>query len=142
MKKKKHVLSVESKFDFTLIGISSHEKDYFISWGINKKLVINLVKTAGLKFVHPKTKQESVFSMYEYVDKDQEMFYRLISNRSENTYFSEEFNTIDYFLHIRGDLSSKEIEVMMTNLREVKGIITAFIINPRKIKSGKRFIFD
>ena len=42
---KKHLLEIEYDYDFVLIGISSHEKDYRVCWALNNKLGLELVKT-------------------------------------------------------------------------------------------------
>ena len=41
MKKK---LSYKPEYNFTLIGVSSRENDFKISWAINKKLSFNLTR--------------------------------------------------------------------------------------------------
>jgi len=44
VKKKKHKLTFQLDFNFFLIGISSSENDYRLSWEMNKKLIISLRK--------------------------------------------------------------------------------------------------
>jgi hypothetical protein len=142
LKKKVHKLNVEPRFDFILIGISSHEKDYFVSWAINKHFVFNLVKLEDLRPARTKGAAPCSFSFYRFDDEDKSVTWRLISNRGPNGFFAEEFSNIDYFLHARGDITVSAAEEMIPVLRQIKGVMTAFVINPETIKSGKQFLFD
>ena len=40
----KYTLEEEYEYDFRLIGISCHEKDYRICWGLNNRLHLSLAK--------------------------------------------------------------------------------------------------
>jgi hypothetical protein len=141
-KKTVHKLNSVHSFDFVLIGISSHEKDYFISWSINKNCSFNLVKTSGMPLKHPKTGVQCLFSLYEYADEDRKTNWRLLSNRADNAFLVDEMSNIDYFLHGKGEISKLEVEELISSLKQTMGVITAFAIDPKKMKSGKRLILD
>ena len=39
-----HTLEIEDEYDFEIIGVSSHEKDYRLAWSLNKTLGWRLVR--------------------------------------------------------------------------------------------------
>ena len=41
----KHLLEEKYEFDFNLLGICCHEKDYRLCWAVNSTLRLNLSKT-------------------------------------------------------------------------------------------------
>ena len=69
MKKiKKHTITIETDYDYDMVGICSHHNDYRIVWGLNELFNIKLNKSEenfkvsngkGLISEHP---------FYEYID--------------------------------------------------------------------------
>lgn len=54
----KHFLENDFEFEFQLIGISCHEKDYRICWALNQALGVELTKTeTDLELVLKKRKK-------------------------------------------------------------------------------------
>jgi len=61
----KHTLKIEYDFDFVLIGISSHEKDYRICWALNNVLGLDLTKKNSLE-IKSKNKQHLLFFVVQF----------------------------------------------------------------------------
>src|SRR3954466_9882740 len=104
----KLVLNIEYDFDFTLIGISCHEKDYRLSWTINNKLGIDLSKEKDLEIDVKKHKEPMIHSFFAFEEEDQFKQFYLINNRGTKGLLVPEQKQADYFLMIKGTISADE----------------------------------
>ncbi|MCB0381697.1 MAG: IPExxxVDY family protein, partial [Flavobacteriales bacterium] len=60
----KIILSLEEDYDFALLGISCHTKDYRLCWELNKVLNFDLVRSTDLE-INKTTINKSSF--YEFI---------------------------------------------------------------------------
>ncbi len=130
MKKKSHKLIYEPDYSFLLIGISSHENDYHISWLINRKLGLSLRKVRNLQIFNKKLGENQEFSIYSFENDERSLLYNLISNRCDNGFLIEEIKNIDYLLQILGVVSEKDQEKIINTLKETEKINISFKIDP------------
>jgi hypothetical protein len=105
---------------FTVIGISSHENDYRLSWSINEHLALAFslgesIVTASGEFTC-------------FVHKDEEQTLTLISNHCVNSYQLNKYKNIDFILRIDAELNETEIAAWIQNLRKTPFVSTAFHI--------------
>jgi hypothetical protein len=140
MKKKKHKLTFQLDFNFFLLGISSSENDYRLSWEINKKLKISLRKSTDHVIKREEIKQ--AFSVYTFFDEEVYLQYFLIANMSENGYLVEELRNMDYFLQIHGDLTDKQQKQIISSVRNIKGITGVFNLDINTMKSKNKLIIE
>ncbi len=140
MKKKKHKLTFQLDFNFFLLGISSSENDYRLSWEINKKLKISLRKSTD--HVIKREEIEQAFSVYTFTDEEVYLQYFLIANKSENGYLVEELRNMDYFLQIHGDLTDKQQKQIISSVRNIKGITGVFNLDINTMKSKNKLIIE
>ncbi|MCK4701583.1 MAG: IPExxxVDY family protein [Bacteroidales bacterium] len=140
MKKKKHKLTFQLDFNFFLLGISSSENDYRLSWEINKKLKISLRKSTD--HVIKREEIEQAFSVYTFSDEEVYLQYFLIANKSENGYLIEELRNIDYFLQIHGDLTDKQQEQIISSVKNIKGVFGVFKLDINTMKSKNKLIIE
>lgn len=141
MKKKTHKLSVETELDSVLIGISSHENDYRISWTINKELNANFVKAENLKVNIKKYNIIQEFSLYIYENEESLNKFHLIANQCNNGFYIPELKNIDFFLQIFGEVSDEYKNELLKKLKNIDIVTGAFIIDPASLKSKKRLIY-
>jgi hypothetical protein len=162
----KHTLEIEYDYDFTLIGISSHEKDYRICWALNQKLGLRLAKQESLEIKDKKEQTPSFFSFFSFTDEDAFMEYSVIANFSEsksmvlteNTLFQNddssrsrhkgdnnllipEHKQMNYFFVLRGELDPEEVEELVREIREIDIVLTAIRIDVKGLKSKQNLIF-
>ncbi len=140
MKKKKHKLTFQLDFDFFLLGISSSENDYRLSWEMNKALEISLKK--GTDHITKKKEIEQVFLVYTFYDEEVFLQYSLIANKSEKGYLIEELRNIDYFLQIHGDLSDNQKQQIISSIKNIKGVSGIFKLDINTLKSKNRLIIE
>lgn len=135
----KMILLADFEYDFQLIGISSHAKDYRLSWELNKKFDINLVKEEEVVFSSKKSGIKE-FSMYFYQDDLEERDVRLIGNKSGGSFLVPEKKAADFFLMLY-DYNSLEINEMMREIRKINVVLTAFELDVNTLKSKENLLF-
>lgn len=136
----KYTLEIEYDYDFVLIGISSHEKDYRISWVINNKLGLNLIKTEALEIKDKKQDEPSHFSLFCFEQPDEFMEYFMIANRSEKGLLIPEQKQIDYFFIIRGEIEDEKVMEIIKQIKESNLVQTAFRVDVKALKSKQNLI--
>ena len=160
----KHTLKIEYDYDFVLIGISSHEKDYRICWALNNLLGLSLTKNESLEIRSKKQDTPSFFSLFSYENSEEFIEYTVISNLSENKLsLSKEHSLFDksakgsqstengiliaehkqmnYFFVIRGELENSEVDEIIRKIKEIDIVLTAVNIDVKELKSKKNLIF-
>lgn len=160
----KYTLKIEYDYDFALIGISSHEKDYRICWALNNLLGLDLTKTESLEIKSKKQDTPSFFSLFNYENSEEFMEYFVIANLSEKKQFASIDNTLfgkgvkesqstekgilipeqkhlNYFFVIRGEIAENDLDEMIQKIKELDLVLTAVSINVMELKSKKNLIF-
>lgn len=160
----KHTLKIEYDYDFVLIGISSHEKDYRLCWALNNVLELELTKTESLEIKSKKEDTPSFFSLFKYENEAEFKEYFVLSNLSENkhsvlkedTLFNKrskesssaekgilipEHRQMNYFFIIRGEITDREAEKFIKRINSIDMILTAVQIEPNELKSKANLIF-
>lgn len=137
----KILLEEEFDFDFKLLGISSHVKDYRLCWAVNKSLDLDLIKLEDEIIIGNKNNEnQSTFSIYYYLDEDSEIEFELISNRHEHGYLIPELKSADYFLKV-GEYYSQSMEDLISQLRKTNLINMAFEIDVDTLRSKQNLLY-
>ncbi len=135
----KVLLGLEDDYDFALIGISSHTRDYRLCWEINKLLKIDLVKGNDLEI--SKKNEITSCSFYEFIDEDNYLEYYLIANLGDNGYLVKEQNTVDFFLMMKGNISDNLIANIILKINTLSLVLTSFNFDPNQLKSKQNLLF-
>jgi hypothetical protein len=139
--KKIHTLKEKESYDFGLIGISSPENDYRITWILNNAFGFNLSRREDLEIYHKKLEGAQAFHQFEYHDEDTLLDYRLLSNKSEHGYLLEEMPNMDYLLQITGEWNEVVLNTLIGRIKLLEGIRLAVRIDPDLLKSKKKLLF-
>ena len=139
-KKDVHKLSLEPGQSLALLGISSHENDYRLSWSMNENLGYKLVKTDNYRSFHPRLNVYQDFSAYRYIEDEYSTSFRLIANRCENGFLLDELKNIDYLLLIEPNDPSFNVNELMAQVRLVPFISAVFAIDLNSLKNKKRLV--
>jgi len=148
-------LGYEYEHDYNLVGITSALEDYRLAYLLNKNLEILLARQANN--IDFKDKNCS-FKLFNYVCNITFSSWSLISNKhyfiSENieksnlfkeeskiSYLINEKKEVDYFLKINGDFNSSSLRLILNNIKNIKGLIAAYTIDPHLLKSKDYLIF-
>ena len=138
-KKDVHKLSSETDQTLLLLGISSHENDYRLSWGINESLGFKLVKSENLVSFNQRLKENQEFSTYSFSDGEGAVF-RLVANRCDNGFLLDELKNIDFLLLIEPGEAICDTKELMANVRSVPFISAVFSIDINALKNKKRLL--
>ena len=133
-------ISEEDKFDFALIGIICHHRDYRICMSLNNKLEINLSKQDEYVVFNNKRMEDQSFSFYEYVNEEEDR-YNLISNKSLKGFLLPEQNQIDYLFLIRYVRMEVDVTEILKQLKQIPIILGAYKLDTSKLKSRENLVF-
>ncbi len=135
----KLTFSLENEYDFELIGISCHSKDYRICWSLNNALKTNFKRIEDYEI---QKKNEIInFPFFEYIDEDNNIEYFVIANKSSEGYLVSEKQSIDYFLVLKGSVSDKLVENLAKKVKEIDVVILAHRIDVNELKSKQNLLF-
>ena len=133
-------ISEEVKFDFALLGIICHHRDYRLCMSLNNKLEINLSKQDEYVIFNNKRMEDQSFSFYEYVNEEEDR-YNLISNKSVKGFLLPEQNQMDYLFlirYVRMEIDETEI---LIKLKQIPIILGAYKLDTSKLKSRENLVF-
>jgi len=139
-KKDVHKLSPETGIAPILLGISSHENDYRLSWALNENLGFRFTKTENHKSFNQRLSETQEFSTYSFTDDENSNTYRLISNRCDNGFLLDELKNIDFLLLIEPGEAICDTKELMANVRSVPFISAVFSIDINALKNKKRLL--
>jgi hypothetical protein len=137
----KFQLQVDYDFDFRLIGISCHARDYRLCWALNNHLEIQLEKvhrenaSSGLK-----KNGIAIESIYSYYDEENHSAYQLLYNKHNNNLLLPEQKLADFLLII-DQLNDEHFENILKKIKEIDLVNTAFVIDVNTLKSKENLIF-
>lgn len=135
----KFSLDLEEDFDFFMLGIYSHIKDYRLCWEINKEMGIELEKEQNLEVMSNGELKSYTFNVFE--NRQEPNDYYLISNKSEKGFLIPEEKKCDYFLIVKGNLSEDEEQSIVKKLNNCKNVLTSYPIEASELKSKNNLIF-
>ena len=133
-------ISEEDKFDFALIGIICHHRDYRLCMSLNNKLEINLSKQEEYVVFNNKRMEDQAFSFYEYVNEEDDR-YNLISNKSLKGFLLPEQNQIDYLFLIRYVRMEVDATEILKQIKQIPIILGAYKLDTSKLKSRENLVF-
>ena len=137
-KKNVHKLSDNLHQSLILLGISSHENDYRLSWAFNEFLQLHFVKGENHKLHNPKTNETLEFS--KFCALGGETNYRLISNRCPNGFLLDEFKNIDFILLVYLQDEDFSVSEFISKAKTIPLIAAIFQIDPQKIKGKNKLL--
>ena len=146
------------EIDYALIGIHCSIEDYRLAYLLNQHLGLGLRRKAqDIEYVDAYT-----FSIFEWEDEKRLMMWHLVSNTSKIEVISEsdssslftghdrliktnhlipEYNKVNFILKI-GDNPDQRIKKKVLNaIKNIPQIITAYDIDPYKLKTTDHLIF-
>lgn len=124
--------------ELTIIGISSHEKDYRLCWALNKELSIELGR-ADSDVQLDDEGQHAAFAVFEHINEDEHMHVTLVNNRSTSGLLLKEQKMADYFLLLNQD-APIEAEDLLARVRRTPFVLTAFALDYHNLREGHKLL--
>ncbi len=134
-------LFIDNDYEFSLIGIACHSKDYKLCWNINKELKTFFEKKEDLKVELVKQHEMSHFSIFEFEDEENFNSHFIIANNGTSGQLLPEHKNLDYFWMIKGFISKSDCKEILEKLHKVDSIITCLEIDVNNLKSKQNLIF-
>lgn len=132
-------LGFEFDYDFTLFGISCHEREHRICWSLNNALSFQFRKSEDLEISSKKQEETSRFSLFEY--EEDFTHYFLLSNRNASGHLVPEQKQADYLVMVRGNLPDERKAELLASLRKAELVLAAFEIDVEQLRSKQKLIF-
>ncbi len=137
----RHKLEPGFDYNFILIGIASHARDYKFCHALNQTLQIELKKLNDLQIEDSKSHKSSDFPVFTYHD-DYGTQYILVGNHGSNGMLLPEHEKLDYFTIIRDADPSFNIKEIVKRIKDMEVTVMCLQIEPSKLKSKQNLIFD
>lgn len=126
MNPKDKKIQIASFDDTTVVGINSSLIDYKLAWSINNKLSLDLVRYDDLEF------EGTNYAFFYYNAGENYNVYNLVSLVRKDRFLYPFKPRLDYLLLIQNSLSPERQIHIMRSLREIEGIVHAFVIEKDK----------
>ncbi len=133
-------LKYNPETEYHIIGLSTSEDDYKVSWLINKNTNIQLQRTDNLEVRDDNKTDILVFSVFKGHDGSNGFKIKLVSNKCPEGYLINELKNIDIFIVIfctDTNYSSK----LTTELKKFAEINAVFNIDKLNLKSKEKLLF-
>ena len=124
--------------ELTIIGISSHEKDYRLCWALNKELDIAMGRTDADVLLH-EGDRSATFAVFEHLDEEEHMYVTLVNNRSTSGLLLKEQKLADYFLMLNQD-APIEADELLARVRATPFVLTAFALDYHSLREGHKLL--
>ncbi len=128
----------ENEFDFGLLAISTHIKDYRICWEINNFLSLDLQRSDDLEL---KTSSGiTSFSFFSFYNEETNISFYLLGNRSTGGLLIPEKKQADFFLIIK-DATEDYHNEKLIELKKLPNVLAVYSLNPLELKSKNNLLF-
>jgi hypothetical protein len=135
-------LDFEYDFEFTLFGISCHQKDYVLCWQLNRSLNFQLKKQKDFTLSIKSSDTISSFSYYNYYDELNRIKYSLLGNHGTSSTLIPEYRQADYFIIADGATELLDTDELLNKIRNTNTVLAAFTVNPKNLKNKKNLILE
>ncbi|MEI6900404.1 MAG: IPExxxVDY family protein, partial [Bacteroidota bacterium] len=85
---------------------------------------------------------EEGYAFYLYRDEDQRLTFYLISNRNQGNLLLPALKQLDYIMIIEGELTKERKQALLSAIRAIPKVITAFEIRFSELKNHESFLTD
>lgn len=131
-------LELEPDPEVSVIGISSHVKDYRLCWSINRVLEIELTKRRqGIEEMQ--NGRPAVFSAFDHMDEELRVSCTLVNNHGSEGVLLRDLRQADYFLVVDNDWK-ESAEDILQKLRSAEFVLTAFPLNFAQLRDGHKLL--
>lgn len=141
LKKKKYILDAEVEFDFAMIAVSSHQKDYKFCWSVNNTCHFKLKKEDDLQLDVISSTAKIPFSFYSYTNEKTENKYLLITNKNQGHYVLPELKPADFLIVIKGLYNQEMIAQLINDLKTIPSVAAAFEVAVNNLSNKQSLYF-
>jgi hypothetical protein len=125
-------LDIEIEYDFELIGLSSHEKDYRLAWSLNRQMGWSLKRTNDIELARPEG--FLTCACFEYTTLHEKTKFTLLDNKSDAGLLMAELPQFDFLLKIE-NLQQPLSDDFYRQLKKTPLLIASFLLATEKLKN-------
>lgn len=133
------ILDIEEDYDFDLIGISSHEKDYRLAWSLNRCMRWKMVRIDDI-LIHQKN-EISRHAQFRFIHPVEQTIITLIDNKTPGGFFLPDVQQFDYVIKIENERYGCD-DTFYKKLRSTPFVLTAYTLQIDKIKSKQNLLYE
>lgn len=130
---KKLKISSEVTYDYTILGVACHLKDYRFTFFLNDRLGFRFKRVEDLRMSDGK--EERTYSFFIYNHPDERRNYYLVSNYHESGRLIPTEKGADYFIIADDNLPVPIKRQFITKIQSVPQVLTAYEIPQNKAKN-------
>lgn len=136
-------LLAEEFFDQTLLlGIMAPMESHQFVWQVNQSMRFDFRINNEIEIQLTKKNRNYFFSVFEYHEPNQTLFYYLYKNQYDGEYLLPEFKHLDYLWLSKGDLPDSEGEkALISDVRSIPGVQLVVELNNQMIRHKQHLIF-
>ncbi len=138
---KKLSAKIDFSSEYTLIGISCHLKNYRLTFFLNRQLNIKLRRIDDFTQAGP-DKEDLSYSVYFYHCPDTKNNFCLITNHHSEGKLIPTLRSIDYFLLIQNEISQERKKNLISAVKTIPNLLTAYEIELSKVKNIHQLLAD
>lgn len=159
----KLLLDEDFKEEFSLLAIHCSEEAYKMAYLLNKHLRLRL-KREEVDLDYSNNGLEVTFPLFQFKNKLHYTTYNLVANKCKSlsanvqssgglfdddasdkmisTYLLPEYKKVDYFLKIQSEFETIPLRKILSDINEIKQVISVYEIEAENIKSKNNLIFN
>jgi len=156
----KLLLDEDLGFDFSLMAIHTSLQGYHITYLLNKVLGLKLARTPQ-DLVITRGNHGIEFPLYEYADAQNYVTYHFFNNRIQSleqdvlnglfdienavlvsNLFIDDLPKVDYFLKVYDEGNAFRQAKLITSIKSIPQVVTAYNIDITQLKTKQNLIFE
>ncbi len=127
----KHLKLKPDFSDYSIFGLSTHEKDYKLCWYINSLLYLNLIRYPALRSGQ---NPEIGFSLFAQEEAYEQVDLFLLSNFDKHVPWFEKAAYFHYFFIIRGNPLKSQLEEISAALKNIPQMLLVTMLSSSEKK--------
>lgn len=134
-------VQLEVEYDFYLVGISCHLRDYRLASEINKALHCDFVRQEDHELYYSGG-QKAYFPLFKWQEPNEHYTYYLVKNKGDLGLMAPEERLSDYFFMITGGYHQLDTNEIFNAIKKAKGVLAAYLINVDSMKSAESLLIE
>jgi hypothetical protein len=138
----KHMVKLKLDMDpdpeVTIIGISSHVKDYRLCWSLNRSMGLSFARRRE-DIVDGSPARPAHFPVFDHMDPDHDARLTLVSNHGADGILLKEHKQADYFLVADNELADTMPD-LLDRVRRAEFVLTAFTLDFEHLREGHKLL--
>lgn len=133
----KEKISYQYVFNYKIIAISTHLKDYRVSFYLNDLLALKLKKIDDLVVDNKTEANAQSFEQQQYKDQGKEIYYHLIHNKGSGVFFLPSLKKFDFIFIIKTENNIENQDEIFNILKASQHFQILFKVDSLSKKENK-----